>query len=100
MGNCTGISCFFNMLAGNQTVLSAIKSIFWLVMGFFALMFAVRAVMALIAYFRGDDERERKEAKQKAINNAIGLVVCLLAGSIITALLNMIGVNNVDFNAQ
>jgi uncharacterized protein YacL len=98
--NCTGIGCFFEMLAKNTTVLNAIKSIFWLVMGFFAFMFAIRAVVALIAYFRGEDERERKEAKQKAINNAIGLVVCLLAGSIITTLLNMIGVNNVSFDAQ
>lgn len=84
-----GFTELFKLLTDD--VKKAIKNVFWIVMAFFAIMFAIRVVMALVAYFKGDDERERKEAKQKAINNAIGLIICLISGPVADFLIVLAG---------
>lgn len=80
--------------AGGADAGNAIATIFYTIVGGMGIFFAIKALMELLAYFKAEDEREKRDHKERAIRLAIGIVICLLAGPIVNFLLKVGGLDS------
>lgn len=92
-----GIGWFFQKFTIPPEALELLRLFFWGFVAISALFFAVQAVFQAINYFRSENEREKTEAKNKAIDKLIGMVVCLVAGALVAMLLRMVGITVITF---
>lgn len=91
----TGIADFFTKLELPSQAQTLIRYLFWGVVGAAAVYFAIGVVTNLIGYFKADNEREKTESKDKAIQKAVGMIICLVAGTILSLLLQAIGLGSI-----
>ena len=89
----SGISDFFGAIDIPDTVNILIRYLFWGVVAAAAVYFAVGCVFGIVGYFKADNEREKTEAKDKALQKGIGIIICLLAGALLNLLLTALGLN-------